>query len=247
MRTAKLSGFRRSLKLEADTQLRNLRDLLNDYPHAELREAFRGLVSRWVSAPDLQYMLARDRALWDALSKAWKPSFEPSASGKGAVWTINQIPVRVGQSYEYLPAENLSTATPERWAIRHFALLVLNPLCHHLHNPCEGCKRYFIQKRSTKSYCTKGCGKRCRKEQATAAERGALLKTAAKVWPRWTEAKHPKRSVWVAERINGSHVRVKTKTGWKPAKIITGKWVSRNAVKIQKEVVQSQVQAGPRS
>ena len=67
------------------------------------------------------------------------------------------------------------------------------------------------------------------------AEREALLQSAAKFWPQWTERKHSNRSLWVAERVNAQPKRMKISHKWKPVKRhITQKWVSRNRVAIEK-------------
>jgi hypothetical protein len=208
-------------------QLQSLCNLLNDAQQPERRDAFRVLVKRWLDAGSSKKMMANDPGLWLDVSEAWKPYF--AVNGTGAVWSINPI-----------PSQTKIPSTPEGWAIRHLALLMLNPLRDNLRGPCQrpGCQRYYIKKRKTKVYCSKSCGNVANATRSNAAlgkiERQALLKLAAKFWPQWTPRKHPNRSFWIAGRVNGSHARMRTKNGWKPVRVITRKWATRNAVAIQR-------------
>lgn len=213
--------------LKPEGQLRSLCDLLNDVHQPEMRDAFRALVSRWLEVGDLKRMLADAPPLYDDLANAWSPYF--LANGKGAVWSATPIPK------EAIPR------MPGQWAIRHFALLVLNPLCKHLRGPCPRCGDYYVKKRETKVYCRQSCGNAASATHRAAivakAEREALLKVAAELWPEWTEWKHPNRSVWIAEQLNRRRIRFtvilkrKKKSSLK-ARRITPKWVTRNRVGI---------------
>jgi hypothetical protein len=215
--------------LAPEVELKTLGDLLNTPEQPDRRNAFRALVKSWLDAGSLKQMVANDPGLWLDVSEAWKPYF--TFSGTGAVWSVNPIP-----SQTKLPS------TPEGWAIRHLALLMLNPLRDNLRGPCPrpGCQRYYIKKRKTKVYCSLRCGNAANATRSNAAldkaKREALLKSAAKFWPQWTERKHPIRSFWIADRVNRSEVRIRTKKGWKPVGPITGKFVSRNAEEIEKRV-----------
>ncbi len=214
--------------LTPEKQLQTLRDLLNDARQPERRDVFRALVKSWLAAGSLKQMVADDRRLWRDVSEAWNPCL--MYDGNGAAWGVSLI-----------PSESAVPATAEEWAIGDFALLMLNPLRDNLRGPCPRCQRYYIKRRETKVYCSKRCGNAASASRSNAAldkaKREALLKSAAKFWPQWTERKHPNRSFWIADRVNGSHVRMRTKKGWKPVRrVITGKWVSRNAVAIQRMV-----------
>lgn len=223
--------------LTPEAQLQSLCDLLNsrgiatvlDGQQPEVRDdMFRVLVKRWLDAGGLMQMVKNDPGLGLDVSEAWKPYFR--FAGTGAEWSA--IPI---------PSQTRVPSTSE-WAIRHFALLMLNPMRDNLRGPClrPGCQRYYIKKRKTKVYCSRSCGNTASASRSNAAlakaEREALRKSAAKFWPQWTPRKHPNRSFWIAGRINGSHVRMRTKTGWTPVRVITGKWVSRNAAAIQRAV-----------
>jgi hypothetical protein len=215
--------------LTPEVQLQSLCDVLNDARQPERRDAFRALVKRWLAAGSLEQLIADNQRLWRDVSEAWKPCF--TYDGSGAAWGVSLI-----------PSESAVPATAEEWAIGDFALLMLNPLRGRLRGPCRrpGCERYYIKKRETKVYCSKICGNAASATRSNAAldkaKREALLKSAAKFWPQWTPRKHPNRSFWIASRVNGSHVRMRTKTGWTPVRDITGKWISRNAAAIQRAV-----------
>jgi hypothetical protein len=216
-----------------EVQLRNLCDLLNDARQPGRRNAFRALVERWLVAGSLEQMVADDPRLWLEVSEAWKPCL--MFNDGGAAWGVSLVPSETG-----VPA------TPEKWAIGDFALLMLNPLRDKLRGPkaspgpCPRCQRYYIKERETKVYCSKRCGNAANATRSNAAmdkaRREARLRSAAKFWPQWTERKHPSRSFWIANRVNGSHVRIRTTKGWKSIGLTTAKFVSRNAVEIQRRV-----------
>jgi len=214
----------------SEVRLQTLCNLLNDARQPERRDAFRALVKRWLAAGSLKQMVADNQRLWRDVSEAWKPCL--AYDGSGAAWGVSVT-----------PSESPVPANAEEWAIGDFALLMLNPMRDNLRGPCPrfGCKRYYIKKRETKVYCSRSCGNAASASRSNAAldkaKREALLKSAAKFWPQWTERKHPNRSFWVANRVNGSHVRMRTKRGWKPVRrVITAKFVSRNALAIQRMV-----------
>src|SRR6266704_4137757 len=140
-----------------EVQLQSLCDVLNDAQKPEYRDAFRALVKRWLDAGSLKQMVANDPGLWLDVSEAWKPYFTPIETG--AAWSVTPIP-----SQTKLPS------TPEKWAIRHFALLTLNPLRDKLRGPCPRCQSYYIRKRETKVYCSKSCG-----NAASASRSNAVL------------------------------------------------------------------------
>jgi len=199
--------------------------VLNNDARPSERDGFRALVDRWFEAQSLGEMLQRDRGLWWDLERALQARFTPD--GKGGKWSSNYPP----------RAPN----TPEQWAIRWFALLLLNPLCEKLGGPCERCDCYYIKARSNqKKYCGGRCAglasaKRYTVAQAT-AEREALVESAARFWPQWTERKHPIRSFWVAKRVNAARKKMKVNGRWKRvARTITQKWISRNKAAIESQ------------
>ncbi len=216
--------------LTPEKQLQTLCDVLNDARQPERRDAFLALWKRWLAAGSLKQMVADDRRLWRDVSEAWNPCL--MYDGNGAAWGVSVI-----------PSDSGVPATAEKWAIGDFALLMLNPMRDNLRGPCQrpSCQRYYVKKRETKVYCSKRCGNGANATRSNAAlakaERKALRKVAAKFWSQWTERKHPNRSFWIADRVNGSHLRIRTKNGWKPVRSITGKWVSRNAAAIQARAV----------
>jgi hypothetical protein len=202
--------------LKPEVQLKNLCDLLNDKLQPERRDAFRSLVKRWLEAGSLRKM----DGLWFDVSQILKPYF--THSGTGASWSVDLVPPQTS-----LPE------TPEQWAVRHFAFLVFNPLRDNLRGPCPRCLDYYIKKRRTKVYCSKNCGNASSASRSNVAfaraEHEALLKSAAKFWPRWTERKHPIRSFWIAERINAARKWMEIEGRRKPVtRTITAKWVSLN-------------------
>ena len=68
----------------------------------------------------------------------------------------------------------------------------------------------------------------------TKAEHAALLKSAAKWWPKWTKAKHPNRSFWVADQVNGEGKTMNINGTRKPVqRKITAKWISRNRIAVE--------------
>jgi hypothetical protein len=215
---------------KSEVQLQSLCELLNDVQNPDRRDEFRRLVKPWIDAGSLKNMLARDSDTWsellEELGNAWKPCF--TLEGSGATWATLPIP-RTPE----LPR------SPREWAIREFALLVTNPLRDNLRGPCRRCGNYFVPKRRNKLFCSEKCKNSASAKRSMTAQRKAeqevRLRCAARFWPHWTERKQTNRSLWIADRVNGSHLRIRTKKGWKPVEvIITGKWVSRNAVKIQK-------------
>jgi hypothetical protein len=210
-----------------EKQLQTLCDVLNDARQPERRDAFLALWKRWLAAGSLKQMVADDRRLWRDVSEAWNPCL--MYDGNGAAWGVSVT-----------PSDSGVPATAEKWAIGDFALLMLNPMRDNLRGPCQrpSCQRYYIKKRETKVYCSKRCGNAANATRSNAAldkaKREAKIQSAAKFWPQWTERKHPNRSFWIADRVSGSHVRIRTKKGWKPVGRTTATFVSRNAVEIQK-------------
>lgn len=212
-----------------EVQLQNLCDLLNDVQNPDRRDAFRTFVEPWINAGSLKKMLADDPGTWcdllEELESAWKPYFV--FDGTGAAWATLPIP-RTPE----LPR------SPREWAIRHFALLVTNPLRERLYGPCRRCGDYVVAKRRKKLFCSERCKNSASAKRSTTAQRKAeqkaLLKCAAKFWPRWTERKHPNLSFWIANRVNESQLLIGTKKARKRVRQITAKWVSRNKVAIQK-------------
>jgi hypothetical protein len=97
----------------------------------------------------------------------------------------------------------------------------------------EGCVApYFLRERLHPIYKNGAVCPHHRKQAASLRarekDRDDLLELAAKFWPRWTPAKHPNRSLWIAERVNAQRTGIETR--------ITQKWVSRNAVQINAKV-----------
>jgi hypothetical protein len=180
------------------------------------------LVERWkASGPNLQKMVQADDDLWKDLQEAWPAEWLPSV-GARAFYML--LPGTLGHDGD----------TPIRRARSLFAALVVNPRCEFLGGPCDRCHSYFVKSRRTQKLT---CGQRCAslvsaKRSAAAkatAEREALLKSATKFWPRWTERKHPIRSFWVAQRVNAERKWMEIKGERKPVtRTITAKWVSRN-------------------
>jgi hypothetical protein len=210
------------------SQLKNLCDLLNDACQPERRDAFRELVKRWLEVGNLKKMLGLDSVLWLDVSEAWRPRF--TFSGTGAAWSVVPIPSRT----------NLSAA-PKDWAVRHFALLMLNPLRDNLRGPCQrrNCGKFYIKRRATKLYCKQNCGNAASAVKSNAAlakaEQDALLKSAAKFWPQWTQRKHAIRSYWIAERVNVERKWMEINGKRKPVtRRITRKWISRNEPAIKR-------------
>lgn len=227
-------GLTPEIELQALCNLLNSRGIgvALDAQQQEVRDdAFRVLVKRWLDAGGLRQMVKNDPGLGLDVSQAWKPYFR--FDGTGAAWSAGVIPAQT-----HLPSTS-------EWAIRHFARLMLNPLRDKLRGPCPRCQNYYIKKRKTKVYCSRRCGNAASASRSNAAldkaKREALLRSAAKFWRQWTERKHPIRSFWIADRVNRSEVRIRTKKGWKPVGPITGKFVSRNAEEIKKKSVQTQV------
>jgi hypothetical protein len=182
----------------------------------------KNLVERWkASGPNLQKMVNPDEELWKDLQEAWLPEWLPSP-GARAFYTL--LPGTLGHDDD----------TPRRRARSLFAALVVNPHCDLLGGPCDRCHRYFLKsRRSQKRFCGQRCASLDSAKQSTAAkataEREALLESAARFWPRWTERKHPIRSFWTADRVNAERKWMRINGARKSVtRRITAKWVSRN-------------------
>jgi hypothetical protein len=194
-----------------------------DERSAELKN----LVERWkASGPNLQNMVHADEDLEKDLREAWPAEWLPSA-GARAFYVL--LPGTVGHDDD----------TPSRRARLLFAALVANSQCDLLGGPCDRCHRYFLKsRRSQKRFCGQRCASLDSAKRSTAAkataEREALLESAARFWSRWTERKHPIRSLWIARRVNAAPKKMKVNGKWKRvARTITQKWISRNKVSIE--------------
>jgi hypothetical protein len=225
-----IRGHRRPAILRNEPTRRDLElvvKVLNatDERSAELKK----LVKRWTdSGPNLQKMVYADEDLWKDLQDAWPAQWLPTIGGR-ACYVL--LPSTLGHDDD----------SPVRRARSLFALLVASPFCDLLGGPCDRCHSYFVKSRRTqKLFCGQRCAaldsaKRSAAAKAT-AERRALLESAAKFWPRWTERKHPIRSFWVAERVNSARKWMGFNGTRKSVeRRITAKWVSRNRRAIERE------------
>jgi hypothetical protein len=181
--------------LRSEEQLKILRDLLND-PN-ERHDPFRKLVGRlFKEGTTAESMLKADKDLWfDAqrVAQEWKPYLR--FVDNRLVWSVNVI------SLDVVPSDAGLPRSPEQWAIRHFALLLLNPQSGDLQGPCPRCGNYFVKRRKTKN-CLKRCSIAAAVEATRRAEHEALMEPAQRFVSQWTPRKHPIRAVWVAARVN---------------------------------------------
>lgn len=104
---------------------------------------------------------------------------------------------------------------------------------------CDGCRRYFVQRRDPRKEILRGifC-KKCKKTgrpgkvrmDATNDNRTKeLVRLAADYWPRWDPKKHRfTRSKWVAANMQDSLPEWRTS--------LSGNWVTRHAEEIEAEV-----------
>jgi hypothetical protein len=226
-------GHRRRAYIKNEPNRRDLELVVKVLNATDERSTeLKNLVERWkASGPNLQKMVHEDDDLWKDLQAAWLPEWFPSP-GARAFYAL--LPGTLGHDDD----------THSRRARSLFAALVVNPHCELLGGPCDRCHRYFLKsRRSQKRFCGQRCAsldsaKRSAVAKAT-AERKSLLESAARFWPRWTERKHPIRSLWVARRVNATPKKMKVNGKWKRvARTITQKWISRNKVSIESRLLE---------